>query len=76
MEKFLPARSLLLPYPVAEWPQSFTNWELLSLAKGWRKQAMACNADKDAIRDDAYGPAADGQSTPVDPPPKQWWRFW
>ena len=78
MERFLPARSLLLQAPVAEWPETMTNWDLLQLAKGWRGQLVSCNADKAAIEAEAYGnaPAAAEGGTPAPAAKKPWWRFW
>jgi hypothetical protein len=70
--RYLPSRSLLLPAPVAEWPETLTNSELLALARGWRAQVVACNADKVAIEADAFG----ATEAPVAVPAKPWWRFW
>ena len=48
-ERESPPPSLLLAVKVPEWPGRMTNWELLELARTFRKQVLECNADKDAL---------------------------
>ena len=45
-ERENPPASLLLAVKVPEWPGRMTNWELLELARTFRKQALECNEDK------------------------------
>ena len=72
-EAYRPAASLLVRQPVAEWPATMTNGELLDLARAWRAQLLECNADKAAIERDA-GASTTDPDKPAESP--TWWQFW
>jgi hypothetical protein len=70
----------VVPAAIPDWPASFTNGELIDLAKRYKAIAEECNADKDAIAKDAgLGPDPNPTAEPIKPAPaagRPWWKFW
>lgn|SRR3990167_1172987 len=73
-ELYQPPASLLAQQSVPDWPAVMTNGELLTLARNWRRVALECNADKQAIERDVSDKSAVPKASTVDTRP--WWQFW
>lgn len=69
-----PPPSLLLRPAIADWPDTLTNGELLTLARRWRALAGECHADKAGIEAWAQQIAPAAAEKPD--AGRAWWKFW